>query len=135
MKKLLDILKNGSVIFTVITLIFYSAGGIISGSNKEFIPSLLHIWLFFLFSVLLALANSILRVEKMNKAARLGLHFIAAFAVYFVTVIICGGYIGNGAQTLIAITVFLVLYLVFAIIFLLSGGKKKEDRKYESMFK
>ena len=135
MKTATDIIKNGCCIFTVITLLFYSVGGIISGTEQEFIPSLKYIWLFFVFSILLAAANIILKSTKINTAAKLAIHFAASAAVYFVTVVVCGGYIKNGAQTVIALSLFLVLYLIFAVIYLIATHKKPEPKKYEKMFK
>ena len=135
MKKITDILKNGCSIFAAITLIFYSVGGIISGVDREYIPSLKIIWLFFAFSVLLSFANEILRAERLNGALRIAIHFAACFALYFITVIVCGGYIKNGSQTLVALFLFLVLYIVFAVIYsILSSRKKKPKKKYKSQF-
>ncbi|MDD6094811.1 MAG: DUF3021 family protein [Clostridia bacterium] len=135
MKTITDIIKNGCCIFTMITLLFYSVGGIISGSEQEFIPSLKFIWLFFVFSLLLAAANIILKSKKINTAAKLAIHFAASAAVYFVTVVVCGGYINNGAQTVIALSLFLVLYLIFAVVYLIATRKRCEPKKYEKMFK
>lgn len=133
--KFLNIIKNGCVIFAVITLLFYSIGGIVSGAEQEFIPKLAHIWMFFAFSVLLAFANEILKSEKFGIAARLGIHFISTAAIYFVTVVLCGGYIKNGAQTVVALTLFAVLYFIFAILYLIfTPKKKKAQKKYEKMF-
>ena len=139
MKKIiLSVIRDGCVIFTVITLLFYSLGGIISGAEQEFIPSLLFIWLFFLFSVLLSCANLILRSKKIKFLPKILLHFTASFAIYFVTVVLCGGYIKNGGQTLVALTLFCVLYAVFAIIYLVKSKKamKKAEKseKYKPMF-
>lgn len=137
MNKLCNIIKNGCAVFTVITLLTYSVGALISGKDQEFIPSIRHIWLFFAFSLLLAFANRILASDKLSSAARLGFHFLSCGAIYFVTVILCGGYISNGAQTVVALSLFLVLYLIFTVIYLIRNGakKKKETKKYEKMFK
>ncbi len=135
MKRFFDIIKSGCLIFTLITLFFYSVGGIISGSEQEFIPSLKYIWLFFLFSVLLAFANEILKAEKPGAAAKLGIHFLCSAAIYFVTVVLCGGFIKNGAQTVVAISLFIIAYAVFAIIYAIRRGRKKPEEKYEKMFK
>ncbi|MDD6095304.1 MAG: DUF3021 family protein, partial [Clostridia bacterium] len=83
----------------------------------------------------LAAANIILKSKKTNTAAKLAIHFTASAAVYFVTVVVCGGYIKNGAQTVIALSLFLVLYLVFAVVYLIATRKKSEPKKYEKMFK
>lgn len=135
MKKFTDILKNGCCIFTGVTLLFYSVGGIISGADRAYIPSLKTVWLFFAFSLLLSFANELLRLERLNAALRLAVHFVSCLALYFITVIVCGGYIKNGSQTLVALFLFLIVYIAFAVIYLLlSGRKKKPKKKYKSQF-
>ena len=105
-------------------------------NGQSFIPSLTHIWLFFAFSVLLAFANQILKSDRIGVAARLGIHFVCCAAIYFVTVVLCGGYIKNGAQTVVALTLFAVVYAIFAVLYLIFAPKKKEKekQKYEKMF-
>lgn len=131
--------KNGCVTFTVITVLSYIAGTLLSFENKAFIPTLKWILLFLVFSVLLAFANLLLKSETTSVGAKLSLHFLASAMLYFITVVLCGGFIESGAQTLIAMTFFVIIYLIFAVIFAISasGSKRKKNRtqKYDSMFK
>lgn len=137
--QILDTIKNGCLIFTVITVISYITGTLLSSSNKAFIPTLKWILLFLAFSVILAFANLLLKSKKANLGARLGLHFLATAALYFVVVVLCGGFISSGAQTIIALTLFLILYGVFAAVYAvfssLKKRKKNKKEEYESMFK
>jgi len=134
-----QIIKNGCVIFTFITIVTYALGVLIPTDNKAFIPTFKWIVLFFLFSQLLAFANFILKQKDSALPARLGLHFISCALLYFVTVVLCGGFISNGAQTLIAMVLFLLLYGIFAAIYSIvsSTGKKRANKKqeYDSMFR
>ena len=133
-----DTIKSGCLIFTVITVLSYNAGTLLSSENKAFIPTLKWILLFLLFSLVLAFANMLLRLPKVAVGARLGFHFLATAALYIVVVVLCGGFIASGAQTIIAMLIFCILYSIFAIIFAISSTatKKKENKKekYDSMF-
>lgn len=133
------LIGEGCVIFSLTTLIFYSIGSLLSNSEKAFIPSIKFIWLFFIFSVLLAAANEILSVKRFNIALRVLIHFVTCTALYFVTVVLCGGFISSGAQTLIALAAFVALYLVcavFIVIFLARNEKRVTEKKeYVSQFK
>ncbi len=133
-----SIIKNGCVIFTVITVFSYAAGYLLGGKNKEFIPTLKWVLLFLLFSLVLAFANILLKSKKASVGARLGLHFLATAALYFVVVVLCGGFISSGAQTIIAMVLFCILYGIFAAIYAISSSAKvkKENKKekYNSMF-
>ena len=131
--------KSGCVIFTVITVLSYVMGTLLSFENKAFIPTLKWILLFLVFSVLLAFANLLLKNESFSVLSRLSLHFLASAMLYFITVVLCGGFVESGAQTLIAMTFFIILYLIFAGIFAVSASKKRrklnKKEKYDSMFK
>lgn len=141
--KTMDFIKKiaarGCVIFTIVTLIVYSIGSIVSDSERSFIPSIKFIWLFFAFSVLLAAANEILSVKKISLGVRMLIHFAVCAALYFVCVVLCGGFISSGAQTLIAMTMFVIVYLICGIFIaiVLSRREKKsaDNEKYQSQFR
>ena len=60
-----DIIKSGCLIFTIITVITYILGTVLSAENKAFIPTLKWILLFLLFSELLAAANLLLKNKSL----------------------------------------------------------------------
>ena len=134
-----DIIKNGCLFFTVITMITYTLGSVLPSNDKAFIPTLKWIFLFLLFSLLLSAANLLLRNKNYSTGLRLVFHFIATTALYFVVVILCGGFIANGSQTLVAMVLYILAYIIFAVIFAISNGTKKKKRnkeeKYDSVFK
>ena len=138
-KKIIDTIKNGCLIFTIISVTSYVAGTLLSSENKAFIPTLKWVLLFLLFSVVLAFANLLLKSKKHSRGLCLLFHFIASAALYFVVVVLCGGFIANGAQNLISMALFLLLYGIFALIFAFTGTKKKQKKnkteEYKSMFK
>lgn len=131
-------IKNGCVIFTVITLISYTIGMIISTSDKAFIPSLKSIYVFLIFSILTACANRLLKNTKVNLAARLIVHFLACGLLFFMVAIVGGGFSKSGFATLIILAAFVVLYLIFAIIYaaIYKRKEKKENdqKRYSNVF-
>lgn len=139
MKALKSIISQGCVIFSIITLIIYSAGAIISNADRSFIPDIKFIWLFFAFSLLLAATNKILYIKKIKLIPRLLIHFAVCLALYFVSVVLCGGFAKSGAQTLIALSFFVIIYIIFAIAAAIIIGrserKKADKEEYVSQFK
>lgn len=136
--KIVSVIKNGCVIFTVITVLSYIAGTLLAAENKAFVPTLKWVLLFLAFSIVEAAANLLLNNKTRSLAFRLGTHFLATAILYFVIVVLCGGFIESGAQTLIAMAIFVIIYIVFALIYSIAatGKRKKKNKKeeYSSMF-
>lgn len=132
-------IKNGCFIFTLITVISYTFGMIISTSERAFIPSLTTIYLFLALSICLAFANRILTNKKINIALRLIIHFFISGLLFFAVIVIGGGYSESGFATLIAMAAFVVIYAIFALFFgILSAKKEKRvnaKKEYHSVFK
>lgn len=135
---LTEIIKNGCVIFTVITIAAYTVGYALSSESNQFIPTLSWIYMFLLFSLPLAAANIILRDTRRSFTLRILFHFLTTAALYFVVVVMCGDFISSGAQTLIAMALFLIIYGIFALIYGITHSirSKKQNKKesYSSMF-
>ena len=136
-----EILRSGCVIFSIISLAFFTAGAAMAAANTAANSDInvKSLWMFFLFSVLLAAANRILRIDSVHAALRLLIHFAASTAIYFVTVVLFGDYISSGSQVLVAMTLFLVIYLVSAVFILIWMGRRKrkasDKKEYVSQFK
>ena len=137
---LIGTVKNGCVTFTVITLITYSVGAMLSTADKAFIPTLQWVWLFLVFSMLFSGANQLLRQDRFSLAVRILLHAIATTALFVVAVLICGGIYKNTAVALITTLIYLLLYCVFAgcyVLFSRRRVRKSADgnrKKYTSVF-
>ncbi len=138
LKKAACIIRNGCVIFTVMTLASYSAGALISNGKQSFIPSLKWIWLFFVFSSILAAAGEVFRCRRLALWLRLLIHLGASLSAYTVVVILCGGFYKNGSQILISLAAFILAYGIFALfqgVRLRSKEKKLSDSSaYTSKF-
>lgn len=136
-RKILDIIKSGCLIFTIITLAFYTFWYAV---NKGTLGNLTikFIWMFFAFSILLSCANTLLHYRKLHLLVRFAIHFLCTAAIYFVCVVVACGFIGNGSQTLAALFVFAVVYFISAIIagiYISRKEREKKDKKtYNSQF-
>ena len=138
-KSIWNSVKDGCFIFTVITVVTYTVGMIFSTPEKSFIPTLTFVYLFLALSIGLGFANKLLTNRKMSLTLRLSLHFIVSAILYYVVIVLCGGFSESGASTIIAMGAFLVIYIIFELIYALIN-KKKETKKnatkeYKSVFK
>ncbi len=133
-----NILKNGCVLFTIITLITYGVGAILSNAEKSFIPTLQWILLFFAFSILLSGAAQIMHLDKIALPVRYLLHFLTSAALYTIVVVLCGGFYKNGTMLLLSILLFIAGYIVFAVFYSIRNRKRsgtaKKKEEYKSVF-
>lgn len=137
--KFFDTIKNGCSIFTIITLVSYTIGMILSTAEKTYIPKLKTIYLYLLVSILLAFTNRILYNKKTNIALRLFIHFLISCILFFCIAAIGGGLSNSGFATIIMMFLFVVVYMVFALIFLAinknNANKINSEQKYSTLFK
>ena len=138
-KSIWNSIKDGCFIFTVITVITYTVGMLLSTAEKSFIPTLSLIYMFLGLSIGLGFANKLLANKKMSLAPRLALHFTVSAVLYYVVIVLCGGFSESGASTIIAMGIFLIIYLVFALIYCLinkkTESKKNAKKEYKSVFR
>lgn len=111
------VIKNGCVIFTIITLIIYGIGTMLSNADKAFIPTFQWILLFFVFSLLFSCTNQILHLDRFSLSLRILLHFLTAATLYVTAVILCGGLYKNGIMLLLSILLFIAGYILFAVLY------------------
>lgn len=138
-KGFVQTIKNGCVFFTIITVISYTFGIIISSADKAYIPSLKSIYIYLVFSLLFASANKLLYNKKINLILRLVIHFVICATLFFFVIVLGGGLSGSGFATIIMMFIFTVIYLIFACIFGIIKSKKeaKDDstKEYSNVFK
>ena len=129
-------IKNSCVIFTVITLLFYTLGLTIS---KNMIPTIGNIVAFLGFSIGLAFINEIFFVKKLNMIVRLILHYFASGALVLLLFALAGAIEASGPMTIIIMFAYSLLYWIFGVIALIINksvaSKKNSSEKYESMLK
>lgn len=129
-------IKNSCVIFTVITLLFYTLGLTIS---KDMIPTIGNIVAFLGFSLGLAFINEIFFIKKLSMVVKLILHYFATGALILLLFAIAGAIDASGPMTIIFMFAYSVLYWIGGIIALIINksvsSKKNDNEKYESMLK
>ncbi len=129
------IIKNGCVMFTIITLVIYGIGTVLSNADKAFIPTFQWIVLFLVFSLLLSSANQILLTEYLSLPLRILLHFLAAATLYIIAVVLCGGLYKNGTMLLLSIILFIVGYTLFTILFSVRMRRRRRSEGEKDTYK
>lgn len=132
------IFTRGCVLFTILSVIVYSAAAITSGKIKGLIPSLDLILMLLIFSFAVIAASLILTECTFPLAARLLIHFLVLGAVYYFLFVLWAGIASNGAQTMIALALYILLYGISIAVWsaIRAARKKKEnsEKEYTSIF-
>ena len=132
-KKLIKkILNTACIYFTAIMAIYAFIMLLIPhDTNGDVLISAENSFLYFVFSVLLSLANGIFSLKNLNGAARLISHFIISLFAFYICFMIRMNL--TGAGTLVGIVFFSILYFIIAgIIALFKSRFKKNTEKTES---
>ena len=134
MKKAISYLASACVIFTLLTIGLHIAefalgGGIVALSKQL---------LLLLACLLFAASNRILGAERLPIGVRMFLHYVAIGVVFFAVLGIVGRTVTKSLQVFILLVCITVLYLLFAVFYLLLRRRKKakqeSQNEYKSMF-
>ena len=134
MKKAISYLTSACVIFTLLTIGLHIAefalgGGIVALSKQL---------LLLLACLLFAASNRILGAERLPIGVRMFLHYVAIGVVFFAVLGIVGRTVTKSLQVFILLVCISVLYLLFAVFYLLLRRRKKakqeSQNEYKSMF-
>lgn len=134
MKKAISYLTSACVIFTLLTIGLHIAefalgGGIVALSKQL---------LLLLACLLFAASNRILGAERLPIGVRMFLHYVAIGVVFFAMLGIVGRTVTKSLQVFILLVCITVLYLLFAVFYLLLRRRKKakqeSQNEYKSMF-
>ncbi len=121
------------MIYTLISLVF---SAIASTGNPNFAPTFSSLGLFLAFSVLIALCNMILRIQKWNLLLRLFLHYGSVMISIYLLLFFASGQTGNTGAMMILGVLFTVIYLLFAVIYatVRRATAKEKPEKYKKQF-
>ena len=125
------------VYFTVITFIYATFIFALYGSTEDGgLLSSLRTLMFFVFSLLFASANRLLSSDKLSKALKVICHFSITAVGFYLSMILPADI--KGSTAVIGIVVYLIVYLLAAIVILaVNAGKKKKSvdkEEYQSVF-
>ena len=149
MKRIENILLKASGFTILILLLFYIVAFI--GQWVEPAIKFGTFAIIFAFSIVISLANTVLRMEKPSFLWRVLIHYAALLISFSVIFIISGNIRSEGAGGILsAIIIFTFLYaIIFTVTYLImravkasdkrldkrAGGKKKEEKKpYKSLY-
>ena len=134
MKKTTSFFTSACVIFTLFTILLHIADFALGGSASALISQLLLL----VACLLLAAANRILGAKKLSLAARLVLHYAAVCAVLLGGACLLGNLITKPVQILILYVCVTLVYIGFAVGYLVVTGRKKAKKsdaeEYKSIF-
>ncbi|MBQ8850624.1 MAG: hypothetical protein IJ011_09860 [Clostridia bacterium] len=137
-KKILkNMLTDTSIFFTVITALYAALMMVVNVETEE--PAIRASWLLyiFIFSVLGAISQCILRIDSWNKALRVAIQYVilifGSYVCFFLPLSL------SGSQIMIGFAAVTVLYfLIYGVCAFLSWSFKRNSKKeevYESKFK
>ena len=134
MKKAISYLTSACVIFTLLTIGLHIAefalGGGIAALGRQL--------LLLLACLLFAASNFILGAERLPIGVRMLLHYIAIGIVFFAVLGIVGRTVTKSLQAFVLLICITILYLIFAVIYLLIRRRRKakaaNETEYNSMF-
>ena len=137
LKKLFKKLFNSAcIIFTVVTASYMFVLQIMNIADSEVAIEAGRVLLFFVFSLLLAIANTLLSVEKIHSALRYILHYVITTFGFWTCFCIPNDM--TSSQTLVGIVIFSIVYAIIMIIIGIFARRLKKaqakEQKYEKQF-
>lgn len=124
--------------FTVVTLILYVGGTVMSYNNMNMIPTLRIILIVLAFSFIFNLANMVLTSKKLHLSLRIAIHYVATAVSFFVLFINASDYNpGNGFTIVLMLVYTLVYALICAVVLGVRSAHKKSEinsSEYHSIY-
>ena len=138
MKKLLKELSVKACIYFSIIIAVYSFVALIFNSQDDVVLlNAGNILLYFVFAILLTIANKIFSLKTINVALRLAVHLIICAIAFYSCLLLPLSL--TPSQTFVGMTFFIIVYLIVAgIVAIFSARLKKNLEKsenYTSQFK
>lgn len=125
------------IYFTIITFIYATFIFALYGNTEDGgLLSSMRTLMFFVFSLLFASANRLLSSDKLSKALKIICHFAITAVGFYLSMILPADI--KGSTAVIGIVIYLIVYLLAAIVILaMKAGKKKKStdkEEYQSVF-
>lgn len=136
LKGILNILKTGCVIFTIIVFGFYILGNALDSSEQ--VLTLTNMFYLLLFSIWFALSNLLFKNKKINTILSVSLHFLSTnFGFFFIFVYLAGN-LENKSRAFVLVLCFAFIYILVAAaglgVHALMNKKKNETEEYKSIY-
>lgn len=132
------IILNGCAIYTVLTLLLYTGGMLVSGIEREWIPTIGMMYMVLVFSLLFSAANFTVTRTKLSPILKLIIHFSVTTAIFYVTFLLWGGFTDSRSLVLTILLCYTLVYVIFALIFFtarsIKASAKNSKTEYDSQF-
>lgn len=132
------IISHACIYYTAASLALYTGGMIVSGIEREWIPTLKMMYIVFLFSLLFSSVNQLVLPARWPAVLKLLLHYDVSVLIFYVLFILWGGYSQSGSSVLIILVFFTLLYAAGALIYFLcryaSAAARSKSAKYDRQF-
>jgi uncharacterized membrane protein YhaH (DUF805 family) len=137
LKKLFKKLLNSAcIIFTVSTALYMLAMLIMHVGDDDASLEVGRVLLIFVFSLLLAIANTLLSIERIHSTLRYILHYVITTFGFWVCFCIPNAM--TASQTLVGIVIFSIVYaIIMTVVGIFARRLKKaqaKEQKYEKQF-
>ena len=137
LKKLFKKLLNSTcIVFTVVTAVYMLALQLVNITDSDAAVEAGRVLLFFVFSLLLSIANALFTIEKIHLALRYVIHYVILTFGFWTC--FCLPNKMNSSRTLVGIVIFSIAYIiVMAIVEIFSRRLRKAqkpEKKYEKQF-
>ena len=132
-----NISKNTCIIFTVFTALYCIISAIINVDDSVVSLEVSRLILFFVASILFAMANGVFKLEKMHVAAKFILHYIFTLFAFWTCMLLPLEL--EGSTAIVGVALFSVLYLVVTLVVSLIKSRYKKnadaDAEYTPQYK
>ena len=137
LKKLFKkLLTSTCIVFTVLTMVYMLLLQITNIEDTDAAVQAGRVLLFFVFSLMLSIANTAFSIEKLHLALRYIIHY--AITVFGFWTCICLPLNNRFSTTLVAIVAFSIIYAITMLLISIFGRRmkknKKNEIKYEKQF-
>lgn len=133
-------LSVACICFTLITAVYMLIMTIAYPSETAFVKAY-EVVLFFVFSVLFAIANAILSIEKINGALRYFLHYVICAAAFYPCFLLprSENAVNPTSFAIIGIVIFTLIYAIIMAVIAAFRSRLKKNREtmvaYTNQFK
>ena len=137
LKKLFKkLLTSTCIVFTVLNMVYMLLLQITNIEDTDAAVQAGRVLLFFVFSLMLSIANAAFSIEKLHLALRYIIHY--AITVFGFWTCICLPLNNRFSTTLVAIVAFSIIYAITMLLISIFGRRmkknKKNEIKYEKQF-
>lgn len=131
-------MTQACILFTCLVLFVFVIGSAIPGFGNAI--ELYNVLVIFLFSILFAAANLLLRVERLSLVLRVLAHFAATALGFYVVFILIAAKGTTPIATFVLLLFYTIIYAVLMGVYLflfhtLSQKKEEKKRTYENIYK